>query len=97
MFGIWHMFVYKRKHPSALKANIIPVSLELVPSVHLLNEYRWLHYVPALESILAPKALYTIVKSYHSPQGIVVQQRSLNFPPRKILSLCSGMVLGISF
>ena len=61
------MYVQKRKHLGALKANILPISLELVS---LLNEYLWLNYVLALESIPAPKALYTIIKSYHSLHGI---------------------------
>ena len=74
VLDIWHMYAQKRKHLDALKANILLVSLELVPSIGLLNEYLWLNYVLALESIPTPKTLYTIIKSYHSLHGIDVQQ-----------------------
>ena len=67
---IWHRYVQKRKHLGALKANTLPVLLELVLSIGLLNECLWLSYVPTLESILAPKALYIIIESHHCLHGI---------------------------
>ena len=69
---IWHMYAQKRKHLDALKANILPISLELVPSIGLLNEYLWMIGVPTLNSIPALKALYIAVKPYHFPHGIII-------------------------
>ena len=39
---IAHMYVKKRKHLGALKANILPISLELVPSIGLVRAMPWL-------------------------------------------------------
>ena len=81
VLDIWHMFVCKIKHLNALKANILPIPLDLVLSIGLLNEYLWmidvlaLGSIPALKaSIPALKALYIAIKFYPFPHDISVQQ-----------------------
>ena len=71
---IWHMHVQKRKHLGALKANILPIALDLVPSVGLLSEYLWKIDGLALESTLVMRVLCIAIISYHFPHGTRICQ-----------------------
>ena len=54
---IWHMYVQKRRHLSTLKANILPIALDLVLSISLLGEYLWKIDGLALKSTLPLRVL----------------------------------------
>ena len=77
VLGIWHMFVHKRKHLGALKANILPITLDFMPSIGLLSEYLWMIGGLALKSILAQKALCIAIISYHFLHGTGVRKGAL--------------------
>ena len=94
---IWHMYVQKRKHLCTLKANILPIALEFVPSIGMLSEYLWKIDGLALKSTLALRALCMAITSYHFPHGTDVRQGALISLQEKFYSKVQGLFLEYLF
>ena len=95
-FDVWHMYVQKRKHLGALKANILPIALELVLSIGPLSEYLKKIDGLALKNNSTLQALCIAVIFHHFPRGTDVQQGALIFPLANFYFLFLGIALGIS-